>query len=633
MSGVKVSLSSYKNAKSMEEKNLGIKTLQMLLSRGKAIKSISTLDELRIVHGIVELADAFWFWNSRGLLKDEIELYKQISKKYAQMIKDFYFIKKKPISVVDGLKKVVGETDLSHKNRLYEFEEKLKLGFDALARLGDFDSFIIAMEWYRPASSQFYLPRRDTLIRHNLIRDLQDLFDGKIRTLLIEAPPGIGKSVLGSMWCSFRNLYYKNGRGLIGNANSALTKGFFNDMFRFLSDSEYRAAEIFGAHPILSDAEYTSLYWGRAKKREPNVMCRSVESGATGIIHLNKEGYLYLDDTIKNSEEANSRDRLQKVIYSITSTFMDRADNEQAPLLHIGTPWSLYDFSSYLKGIYSGNDWFRVNSIPAYYLDEDTGKEITNFDYQGEHYKSVAFWKKQIEVDDPIIANAKFLMKPMERDGQLFDSVSTFTIEEFEEIRKAEKPYIVSAVDVAVAKGGDYFAQGFFYVFEKRREVYLLDVIYSNKGTDYTLPLSARKLIYHNVERVEFEEKEGALNRDVNYGVANTVRTFVKNLGGKTINFSNHSGAGLKSKSNRIDMYQAEIRGNNVGDRYILKFLCEKDRRKNPEYIIAMNHLSTYSSSKNAIGKQFDDFPDMLAMNFAYNLENAKKVKFFNIKI
>ena len=84
---------------------------------------------------------------------------------------------------------------------------------------------------------------------------------------------------------------------------------------------------------------------------------------------------------------------------------------------------------------------------------------------------------------------------------------------------KKKKPYIVSAVDVAVAKGGDYFAQGFFYVFEKRREVYLLDVIYSNKGTDYTLPLSARKLIYHNVERVEFEEKEGALNKDVNYGV------------------------------------------------------------------------------------------------------------------
>ena len=89
MSGVKVSLSSYKNAKSMEEKNLGIKTLQMLLSRGKTIKSIQTLDELRIVHGIVELADAFWFWNSRGLLKDEIELYKQIAKKYAQMIKTF----------------------------------------------------------------------------------------------------------------------------------------------------------------------------------------------------------------------------------------------------------------------------------------------------------------------------------------------------------------------------------------------------------------------------------------------------------------------------------------------------------------------------------------------------------------
>lgn len=374
MSGRKIGLSNYRATKSLEEKNLGIKTLQFLLSRGKSIKMIRTLDELRIAHGIVELADIFWYWNNRGLLEEEIEIYKKIAKKYANMIKDLYFVKPRPIQIVEGMKRYATETEIEYNDRLYEFEERFKTAFDTLARLGDFDSFIIAMEWYRASSTQFYLPRRDTLIRHNLIGDLQDLFDGKIRTLLIEAPPGIGKSVLGSMWCSFRNLYYKSGKGLIGNANSALTKGFFNDMFRFLSDGEYRANEIFGVSSLVSDAEYTSLYWGNKKKREPNIMCRSVESGATGIIHLNEEGYLYLDDTIKGAEEANSRDRLQKIIYSITSTFMDRMDNDRVPLLHIGTPWSLYDYASYLKGVYNGQEWFRVNSIPAYYIMKKLGK-------------------------------------------------------------------------------------------------------------------------------------------------------------------------------------------------------------------------------------------------------------------
>ena len=98
-------------------------------------------------------------------------------------------------------------------------------------------------------------------------------------------------------------------------------------------------------------------------------------------------------------------------------------------------------------------------------------------------------------------------MKPMERDGQLFDSVSTFTIEEFEEIRKEEKPYIVSAVDVAV-KGGDYFAQGSFYVFE-RREVYLLDVIYSNRNRLHIATIWQENWFTTMLERVEFEEKKG----------------------------------------------------------------------------------------------------------------------------
>lgn len=636
MSSSKVGLSSYKNAKSMEEKNRGTKVLQFLLSRGKDIEDIQTMTDLRIAHDIVVLADIFWYWNNRGLLKEEIALYKEIAKKYAIKIKNLYFQKPKPKQILEEIKKMNGETEIEHKQRMFEFDEKFRLAFDALARLGDFDSFIIAMEWDRPDSNKFYLPRRDVLIKNRIIQDLQDLFDGKIRFLLIEAPPGIGKSVLGEFWCCYRNLLYPNARGLIGNATSSLTKGFYNDMCRFLSDSEYRAAEIFNPNlEMVTDAEYTSIYFGRVKRREPNVMCASIETGATGKIHLNEEGYLYLDDTIKNSEEANNKDRLQKIIYFITSTFMDRRESDKVPVLHIGTPWSLYDFASYLKKMFGEEEWFRVNSTPAYYIDEN-GKEITNFAYEGKHYKSVEYWKQQISIDDPVIANAKFLMQPVEREGRLFEDVLTFTYKELENMVKKEKPYICSAVDVAVEKGGDYFSQGIFYVFEDIKEVWLVDVIYSNKGTDYTLPASARKILQHKVEKIEFEEKEGSLDKKINFGIANTVREMVNKLSGGSYkcNFSNHSGAGLKSKTNRISTYSNAIAGIRVGDDYIMRFLCEKDRKRHPEYALAMQHLFSYSTSDSVVGKQIDDFPDMLSMNFAYNILSGKnKVKFFNIRI
>lgn len=50
---------------------------------------------------------------------------------------------------------------------------------------------MIAMEWNRPIESQFYLPRRRVLKKHGFVQGIQDLLDRKIKTLVIEAPPGI----------------------------------------------------------------------------------------------------------------------------------------------------------------------------------------------------------------------------------------------------------------------------------------------------------------------------------------------------------------------------------------------------------------------------------------------------------
>ena len=45
-------------------------------------------------------------------------------------------------------------------------------------------------------------------------------------------------------------------------------------------------------------------------------MCRSVESGATGY-SLKQEGYLYLDDTIKNAEQIAKIDCKSNIFHYI----------------------------------------------------------------------------------------------------------------------------------------------------------------------------------------------------------------------------------------------------------------------------------------------------------------------------
>ena len=80
------------------------------------------------------------------------------------------------------------------------FSGKLNLGtkdmntyvlscYDTRARCGDFESFLLAMEWKRPLEKQFYIPRRKILKKFGLIQALQDVADGKLDFLCINMPP------------------------------------------------------------------------------------------------------------------------------------------------------------------------------------------------------------------------------------------------------------------------------------------------------------------------------------------------------------------------------------------------------------------------------------------------------------
>jgi hypothetical protein len=239
-----------------------------------------------------------------------------------------------------------------------------------------------------------------------------------------------------------------------------------------------------------------------------------------------------------------------------------------------------------------------------------------------------------MQADDPVIASAKFLMSPIEREGRLFDNLTYYRMSDLRErLKGKENPYITNATDVAVKDGGDFWASGFFYSFEKTKECYLVDVVYSNKGSSYTIPKTVEKYLLHKVERGEFEEKEGAVNRDVNYGLGDKINELLKNRDYKC-NIKVHGGSGLKSKGNRIDTYANEIKGVLLPDGWVLYILHEDDRRNNSEYNLAVYHLGVYSQSEKMQGKQIDDFPDMLAMNFAYNLNiKNNKMKMFNLKI
>ena len=116
-------------------------------------------------------------------------------------------------------------TDLSFIGEI----ENLRKESYHLEAVDIFDSYLIYLEWNRPAAKKFYLPRRKVL--KTLVQDLQDLADHKITFLGISLPPRVGKSTLCIMfmtWIMGKNPDIAN---VMSGHSDKLTDGFYREIF------------------------------------------------------------------------------------------------------------------------------------------------------------------------------------------------------------------------------------------------------------------------------------------------------------------------------------------------------------------------------------------------------------------
>jgi len=474
-----------------------------------------------------------------------------------------------------------------------ETGEYMRNAYDTLARNGDFEAFMIAMEWNRPIKSQFYLPRRRVLKKHGFIQGIQDLLDRKIKMLVIEAPPGIGKSVMGEFAFCYQYVMHPERKSLMGGNANMLVTGFYQDILDFLTNPEYRFKEIFPNFPKIEySAEYKMVYTER-KKREPNLMFVSIEVGATGIIHV--DGMLYVDDLIKTAEQANNPEQCQKIRYAYTGMLQDRLVNADVPILVIGTMWSINDHISYLKTKYGQEEWFRGISVPC--MNE--AHTESNFMYDFGQEKTVEHWERLIRDDDEIIAMAKFFCIAMDREGRLFN---TDNFNYFSELPSGEPDHIVGAVDVAFG-GGDNYSMPIAYVYG--REVYIADVIYTKQGIKYSRPMTVAKIAQHNISKLHFEANNGG---EI---VAQNIEGDCKEQG-IICNITWGKVPTTKTKLDRILAVSSQIAGtDDNANTFKLYYLTPK--KQTLEYKKFMSCIKRFSQSLDIQGKQEDDAPDSLA--------------------
>lgn len=499
--------------------------------------------------------------------------------------------------------------------------------YDTRARCGDFESFLIAMEWNRPIEKQFYVPRRRILKKFGLIQALQDVADGNLDFLCINMPPRTAKSTSGLFFIVFMSALYPD-RAILGNGHSAsLTQSFYNEVLNLCTSEEYRFGEIFPTIRFAGkSAEYSWIDFNTTK-RFHTMMFKSVDGGTTGLAEASN--LLYCDDLVKDVETANNPERLEKLFYTYTSTIQDRKVQRlgrdgvyrPCPEIHINTPWSIHDVTSRLIAIYGDdghNPRVRVISVPCY---DENGESNFMYDY-GKGF-DVEYYKQLEASEDPVIFSAKYLMKPIERDGRPFteDQLSYYY-----ELPEGDPDMVVAYNDVAHG-GDDFMSMPIGYVYGN--EIYIDDVLFVNHEDDTkTRPKVCQKIIENRVSKIGFEENNGGkLYAD----------WIIQDLKRKEYrcNVTTHKASTSTSKLNRILSCQSEIKGiaTEFGT-YRIFFKAKSARQNNTEYNEFMRNLHNWSQKEGGTQKrQHDDAPDSLAGMITNVLNGNMKGKAKSINV
>lgn len=498
--------------------------------------------------------------------------------------------------------------------------------YDTKARNGDYRAFCIAMEWNRPIQKQFFLPRMKILEKHGFLDGIQDLIDDKLDLLVLNAPPRIAKSTIALFLLAQLGGMYPDESILGSGHTTGLVDSFYDEIMNLITEDEYRFREIFPNIEIVDkSSEYHFLDLCK-KKRFHTYNFVSIETGGTGKVQA--ERLLYCDDLVKDVEQANNPERLEKLYHNYTSTIKDRKIQRlckdgvyrPCPELHINTPWSLYDVTSRVvrNAKDSGNmDRVRIISIPCY---DENGESNFMYDY-GKGFDA-KYYKDMEIAEDPVIFSAKYLMKPVERDGLLFnkDNICYYT-----ELPGETPDRIIAYADVSHG-GEDYFSMPIGYVYGN--EVYIDKILFKHKfgGDDAIRPQVRDYIINNKVSKVGVEKNNGG-------DFFSTLMS--KDLKEKNYhcNITTHNAPTNKRKLDRILACQNEIKGiATEKNTYRLYFKAPELTKGDKEYQEAMHQLFCWNQNPNAQNKQHDDFPDSLA-GMITNVLSGKIVGSAKIKI
>jgi len=437
---------------------------------------------------------------------------------------------------------------------------------------------------------RFYFPRKRIL--RPVIEAYQEVYDGKLDFLSVSQPKRTGKTTSGLKFCEMLGGRTPSGSIFATGKGEGLVKRFYGGLLdMFEDDMQYaRFLSVFPkgkkANSTYKSAENLSIDLWR-KNVFPTFTCRPIDGAIVGCTEANL--LVYIDDCVKNHEEARNRDRLEFLCEKVTDDVLGRRI-EGTPIIIQGTKYSLYDPITALqeKADLLGWRWKEV-AIPA--LDPVTDESNWEITLSGNRkvFTTDYYRKERMLVTEETWA-AEFQQEPFEAKGRMFPKDK---LNRYRELPVDVEPDAIMAACDSADRGEDYCSMPIGYVYGDK--IFIHDVVFDNSGTEFTKPECAKKLIQNNVKTVVFESNAAGryFGKDV--------MELVKNGGGRCSDRYKYN------RTNKITRME-NARDNIIRDYY---FLEEDMYDRGSQYDLFMKNLTTMTRS----GKvKHDDAPDSLAL-------------------
>ncbi len=444
-----------------------------------------------------------------------------------------------------------------------------------------FDSYLIYLEWNRPANKKFYLPRRKVL--RTLVNDLQDLADHKITFLGISLPPRVGKSTLCIMFMTWIMGKLPDIANVMSGHSDKLTDGFYREILSVITDpNTYLWNEVFPESTLANTSAKNETIDLNREKRFPTMTCRSIGGTLTGAVEIGEGGVLYCDDLVEDLEESLNPDRLQAKYDAYLNQLKDRKKDNSLELM-VGTRWNVLDPLGRIQDQYENDPNYRFRVIPA--LNEE---DESNFDYDfGVGFSTEYYHDMRKSIDDATWW-AKYMGQPYVREGLLFPRDE---LNYYNGVLPDGDPVKIAVCDVAWG-GGDSLSMPFVYIFDG--DVYIHDVIFNKGDKEVTYPIVVGKTKQHLPHKERFEANNGGTE------YADKVDELLRK-DKVHINIFSKRSLSTQSKLARIIQYAPDIR----------KFYFVAPKYQSKEYKRFMQEVTTFvQTGKNP----HDDACDSLAM-------------------